>query len=66
MQNIPSPINKEAILFNIEVVVNLFLVVRETTGKYQNGSKLTHPELYEKLKSYYGLDPLKWFENNDH
>jgi Mlc titration factor MtfA (ptsG expression regulator) len=28
--------------------------------------KLTHPELYEELESYYGLDPLKWFENDDH
>jgi len=32
MQNIPSPINKGAILFIIEVVVNLLLVVRETTS----------------------------------
>jgi Mlc titration factor MtfA (ptsG expression regulator) len=27
--------------------------------------KLSHPELYDELKSYYGLDPLKWFENDD-
>jgi Mlc titration factor MtfA (ptsG expression regulator) len=28
--------------------------------------KLTHPELYKELESFYRLDPLKWLENNDH
>jgi Mlc titration factor MtfA (ptsG expression regulator) len=27
--------------------------------------KLRHPELYEELRSYYGLDPLKWFERDE-
>jgi hypothetical protein len=27
--------------------------------------KLTHPELYKELEGYYGLDLLKWFENDE-
>jgi Mlc titration factor MtfA (ptsG expression regulator) len=27
--------------------------------------KVKHPELYEELTNYYGLDPLSWPENRD-
>jgi hypothetical protein len=43
-----------------------FAVATETFFERPKQMKLTHPELYNELKSYYGLDPLKWFENNDH
>lgn len=43
-----------------------FAVATETFFERPKQMKLTHPELYEELESYYGLDPLKWFENNDH
>jgi Mlc titration factor MtfA (ptsG expression regulator) len=42
-----------------------FAVATETFFERPKQMKLTHPELYEELESYYGLDPLKWFENND-
>jgi hypothetical protein len=43
-----------------------FAVATETFFERPKQMKLTHPELYNELESYYGLDPLKWFENNDH
>jgi Mlc titration factor MtfA (ptsG expression regulator) len=42
-----------------------FAVATETFFERPKQMKLTHPELYDELKSYYGLDPLKWFENDD-
>jgi Mlc titration factor MtfA (ptsG expression regulator) len=42
-----------------------FAVATETFFERPKQMKLTHPELYNELESYYGLDPLKWFENND-
>jgi Mlc titration factor MtfA (ptsG expression regulator) len=39
-----------------------FAVATETFFEKPKQMKLSHPELYEELKSYYGLDPLKWFE----
>jgi Mlc titration factor MtfA (ptsG expression regulator) len=43
-----------------------FAVATETFFERPKQMKLTHPELYKELESYYRLDPLKWFENNDH
>ena len=37
----------------------------ETFFERPKQMKLTHPELYEELKSYYGLDPLKCHGNDD-
>ncbi len=42
-----------------------FAVATETFFERPKQMKLTHPELYEELKSYYGLDPLKWFQGRD-
>jgi Mlc titration factor MtfA (ptsG expression regulator) len=42
-----------------------FAVATETFFERPKQMKLTHPELYEELESYYKLDPLKWFENDD-
>jgi Mlc titration factor MtfA (ptsG expression regulator) len=42
-----------------------FAVATETFFERPKQMKLTHPELYEELQSYYGLDPLKWFEKDD-
>jgi Mlc titration factor MtfA (ptsG expression regulator) len=42
-----------------------FAVATETFFERPKKMKFTHPELYEELKSYYRLDPLKWFENDD-
>jgi Mlc titration factor MtfA (ptsG expression regulator) len=42
-----------------------FAVATETFFERPKQMKLTHPELYEELKSYYRLDPLKWFEKDD-
>jgi Mlc titration factor MtfA (ptsG expression regulator) len=42
-----------------------FAVATETFFERPKQMKLTHPELYEELKSYYGLDPLKWFEEGE-
>ena len=42
-----------------------FAVATETFFERPKQMKLTHPELYEELESYYGLDPLKWFENDE-
>jgi Mlc titration factor MtfA (ptsG expression regulator) len=39
-----------------------FAVATETFFEKPKQMKLSHPELYEELKSYYGLEPLKWFE----
>ena len=43
-----------------------FAVATETFFERPEQMKLTHPELYKELVSYYKLDPLKLFENNDH
>ncbi len=43
-----------------------FAVATETFFERPKQMKLTHPELYKELKTYYGLDPSKWFEYNDH
>jgi Mlc titration factor MtfA (ptsG expression regulator) len=43
-----------------------FAVATETFFERPKQMKLSHPELYNELRSYYGLDPLKWFENNNH
>ena len=42
-----------------------FAVATETFFERPKQMKLTHPELYKELESYYGLDPLKWLENDD-
>ncbi len=42
-----------------------FAVATETFFESPKQMKLSHSELYEELKSYYGLDPLKWFEKDD-
>jgi Mlc titration factor MtfA (ptsG expression regulator) len=42
-----------------------FAVATETFFERPKQMKLTHPELYKELESYYGLDPLKWFENDE-
>ena len=42
-----------------------FAVATETFFERPKQMKLSHPELYEELKSYYGLDPLKWFEGGE-
>ena len=46
--------------------VEFFAVATETFFEKPKQMKRLPPELYDELKSYYGLDPLKWFENNDH
>jgi len=38
-----------------------FAVATETFFEKPKQMKFAHPELYEELRSYYGLDPLKWF-----
>ncbi len=43
-----------------------FAVATETFFERPKQMKLAHLELYEELKSYYGLDPLKWFEEGEH
>jgi Mlc titration factor MtfA (ptsG expression regulator) len=42
-----------------------FAVATETFFERPKQMKLTHPELYEELESYYGLDPLKWFKKEN-
>jgi Mlc titration factor MtfA (ptsG expression regulator) len=42
-----------------------FAVATETFFEKPKQMKLAHPELYEELRSYYGLDPLKWFEQGE-
>ena len=42
-----------------------FAVATETFFERPKQMKLSHPELYEELKSYYGLDPLRWFDDED-
>ncbi len=42
-----------------------FAVATETFFERPKQMKFKHPELYEELKNYYGLDPLRWFENDD-
>ena len=42
-----------------------FAVATETFFERPRQMRVKHPDLYEELKTYYGLDPLKWFENND-
>ena len=42
-----------------------FAVATETFFEKPKQMKLVHTELYEELKSYYGLDPLKWFEEGE-
>jgi MtfA peptidase len=43
-----------------------FAVATETFFESPKQMKLTHPQLYKELESFYRLDPLKWLENNDH
>jgi Mlc titration factor MtfA (ptsG expression regulator) len=43
-----------------------FAVATETFFERPKQMKHLYPELYNELESYYRLDPLKWFENNDH
>jgi Mlc titration factor MtfA (ptsG expression regulator) len=43
-----------------------FAVATETFFERPKQMKLTHPDLYKELASYYRLDPLKWLENNEH
>jgi len=43
-----------------------FAVATETFFERPKQMRLIHPELYEELRSYYGLDPLKWFEEGEH
>jgi len=42
-----------------------FAVATETFFERPKQMKLTHPELYDELKSYYRLDPLKWLEDEE-
>lgn len=42
-----------------------FAVATETFFEKPKQMKIIHPELYEELRSYYGLDPLKWFEEGE-
>jgi len=42
-----------------------FAVATETFFERPRQMKLSHPELYEELESYYGLDPLKWFKKEN-
>jgi len=42
-----------------------FAVATETFFEKPKQMKLIHPELYEELRSYYGLDPLKWFDEGE-
>jgi Mlc titration factor MtfA (ptsG expression regulator) len=42
-----------------------FAVATETFFERPKQMKLRHSELYEELKSYYRLDPLEWFDNDD-
>ncbi len=42
-----------------------FAVATETFFERPRQMKLKHAALYEELRSYYGLDPLKWFERGE-
>lgn len=42
-----------------------FAVATETFFERPKQMKSKHPELYEELRGYYELDPLKWFETDD-
>ena len=42
-----------------------FAVATETFFERPRQMELSHPELYEELESYYGLDPLKWFKKEN-
>jgi Mlc titration factor MtfA (ptsG expression regulator) len=42
-----------------------FAVATETFFERPEQMKLKHPGLYEELRSYYRLDPLKWFQKDD-
>jgi len=42
-----------------------FAVATETFFERPNQMKLKHPELYEELKGYFGLNPLEWSENGN-
>ena len=42
-----------------------FAVATETFFERPRQMKLSHPELYKELESYYGLDPLKWFKREN-
>jgi len=40
-----------------------FAVASETFFEKPKQMKKKHPKLYEELRIYYNLDPIKWFEN---
>jgi Mlc titration factor MtfA (ptsG expression regulator) len=42
-----------------------FAVATETFFEKPQQMKLKHPDLYEELRTYYDLDPVSWFENDD-
>lgn len=42
-----------------------FAVATETFFEKPQPMKLKHPDLYEELRTYYDLDPVSWFENDD-
>ncbi len=51
--------------YGVTNLAEFFAIATETFFERPKQMKLSHPELYEDLKSHHGLDPLKWFDGGE-